>query len=240
MKRLRDILFIYIPAGFLLLSLALVLAYRWTPVKWTPLMLIRTMENRGTEGYANKQNWVSLDNVSPLIIEAIIAAEDQRFFSHNGFDWIELAKMKGEHDKFGKPVRGCSTISQQVAKNCFTFCSRTWTRKALEAYYTILIETFWGKDRILEVYLNVVETGRGLFGVEAACQRFFGISANKVGLDDAAALACVLPKPLTRTPHSVVNTHASKYRKIIRDVENRGSQIPIQSTDIDLRKIIKQ
>ena len=240
MKRLRDILFIYIPGGFLLLSLTMVLTYRWIPVKWTPLMLIRTMENRGTEGYANKQNWVSLDNVNPSIIEAIIAAEDQRFFSHNGFDWNELAKMKDEHDKFGKPIRGCSTISQQVAKNCFTFCSRTWARKALEAYYTILIETFWDKDRILEVYLNVVETGRGLFGVEAACQRFFGISANKVGLDDAAALACVLPKPLTRTPHSVVNTHASKYRKIIRDVENRESRIPIHSSDINFRKIIKQ
>ena len=131
MKRLRDILLIYIPTGFLLLSLSLVLAYRWIPVSWTPLMLVRTLENSETEGYVNKQNWVSLDNVSPAIIEAILMAEDQRFFSHNGFDWIELAKMKGEHDKFGKPVRGCSTISQQVAKNCFTFCSRTWTRKSL-------------------------------------------------------------------------------------------------------------
>ena len=240
MKRLRDILLIYIPTGFLLLSLSLVLAYRWLPVKWTPLMLVRMMENRETEGYSNKQNWVSLDNVSPAIIEAILMAEDQRFFSHNGFDWIELAKMKGEHDKFGKPVRGCSTISQQVAKNCFTFCSRTWVRKAFEAYYTILIETFWGKNRILEVYLNVVETGRGLFGVEAACQRFFGGSAKSISLDDAAALACVLPKPLTRTPHSVVSTHASKYRKIIRDVETREGRIPICPTDINDRKITKQ
>ena len=240
MKRLRDILFIYIPAGFLLLSLSWVLAYRWLPVKWTPLMLVRMMENRETEGYSNKQNWVSLDNISPAIIEAILMAEDQRFFSHNGFDWIELAKMKGEHDKFGKPVRGCSTISQQVAKNCFTFCSRTWVRKVFEAYYTILIETFWGKNRILEVYLNVVETGRGLFGVEAACQRFFGGSAKSVSLDDAAALACVLPKPLTRTPHSVVSTHASKYRKIIRDVETREGRIPICPTDINDRKITKQ
>ena len=236
MKRLRDILLIYIPAGFLLLSLSLVLAYRWIPVKWTPLMLVRTMENSETEGYVNKQNWISLENVSPAIIDAILMAEDQRFFSHNGFDWIELAKMKGEHDKLGKPVRGCSTISQQVAKNCFTFCSRTWARKALEAYYTILIETFWGKNRILEVYLNVVETGRGLFGVEAACQRFFGASASKISLDDAAALACVLPKPLTRTPHSVINTLAAKYRKIIRDVENMETRIPIHSTDINSRK----
>ena len=117
MKRLRDILFIYIPAGFLLLSLTWVLAYRWLPVKWTPLMLVRTIENREKEGYSNKQNWVSLDNISPAIIEAILMAEDQRFFSHNGFDWIELAKMKGEHDSQGKPIRGCSTISHMGTKD---------------------------------------------------------------------------------------------------------------------------
>jgi monofunctional biosynthetic peptidoglycan transglycosylase len=91
----------------------------------------------------------------------------------------------------------------------------------VEAYYTVLIETFWGKERILEVYLNVVETGRGLFGVESACQRFFGCPASDVELDDAAALACVLPKPLARTPHSALNTHASKYRKIYQQTEKR-------------------
>ena len=240
MKRLKDILLIYIPTGFLMVSLSLVLLYKWMPVKWTPLMLIRTIENRETDGYANKQNWVKLEDVSPAIVDAILIAEDQRFFSHNGFDWVELAKMNGEHDKLGKPIRGCSTISQQVAKNCFTFCSRTWARKALEAYYTILIETLWGKNRILEVYLNVVETGRGLFGVEAACQRFFGVSASKVGLDDAASLACVLPKPLTRTPHSVVNTHASKYKRIIHDVQKMEGRIPTNSNDVKINSKHKQ
>jgi monofunctional biosynthetic peptidoglycan transglycosylase len=237
MKRLRDILLIYIPTGFLLLSLSLVLAYRWVPVKWTPLMLVRTIENSETEGYVNKQNWVCIDNVSPAVIEAILMAEDQRFFSHNGFDWIELAKMKGEHDKFSKPVRGCSTISQQVAKNCFTFGSHTWMRKAIEAYYTVLIETLWGKERILEVYLNVAETGRGLFGVESACQRFFGCSASDVTIDDAAALACVLPKPLTRTPSSVMNTHTTKYRKLCREVENLLTE---SCTSLTMYKLDKQ
>ena len=221
MRRLRDIILIYLPAGLLLWSLSLVLAYRWLPVSWTPLMLVRTIENRDNDAYTNRQNWISLDKVSPVLVESILTAEDQRFFSHNGFDWVELARMKGEHDKHGRPIRGCSTISQQVAKNCFTFCSRTWARKAVEAYYTVLIETFWGKERILEVYLNVVETGRGLFGVESACQRFFGCPASDVELDDAAALACVLPKPLARTPHSVLNTHASKYRKIHQQTEKR-------------------
>ena len=156
-------------------------------------MLVRTIENREVEGYENKQNWVSLESVNCFVVESILMAEDQRFFYHNGFDWVELAKMKGEYDKQGKPIRGCSTISQQVAKNCFTFGSHTWIRKAIEAYYTVLIETFWGKERILEVYMNVAETGRGLFGVESACQRFFGCSASDVAMDDAAALACVLP-----------------------------------------------
>ena len=219
MIRLRDIFLLYIPAVFLLLSLSWVLMYRWIPVKWTPLMLVRTIENREVEGYENKQNWVSLESVNCLLVESILMAEDQRFFYHNGFDWVELAKMKGEYDKQGKPIRGCSTISQQVAKNCFTFGSHTWIRKAIEAYYTVLIETFWGKERILEVYMNVAETGRGLFGVESACQRFFGCSASDVAIDDAAALACVLPKPLTRTPSSVLNTHATKHRKICREVE---------------------
>lgn len=236
MKRLRDILLIYIPAGFLLLSLSWVLAYRWLPVRWTPLMLVRTMENRETEGYVNKQNWVSLENVNPIIIEAILKAEDQRFFYHSGFDWIELAKMKGEHDKFGKPVRGCSTISQQVAKNCFTFGSRTWARKAIEAYYTVLLETVWGKERILEVYMNVIETGRGLFGVEAACQHFFGCPASEVSLSDAAALACVLPKPLTRTPHMVLTMHTSKHRKIVREVERSLSEAPTSLTIFKLKQ----
>lgn len=236
MKRLRDILLIYIPAGFLLLSLSWVLAYRWLPVRWTPLMLVRTMENRETEGYVNKQNWVSLENVNPIIIEAILMAEDQRFFYHSGFDWIELAKMKGEHDKFGKPVRGCSTISQQVAKNCFTFGSRSWARKAIEAYYTVLLETVWGKERILEVYMNVIETGRGLFGVEAACQHFFGCPASEVSLSDAAALACVLPKPLTRTPHMVLTMHTSKHRKIVREVERSLSEAPTSLTIFKLKQ----
>lgn len=221
MERFRDIILVYLPAGFLLLSLSIVLVYRWLPVKWTPLMLVRTIENRDNDGYVNRKNWVSFENVSPALVESILVAEDQRFFSHRGFDWAELARMKEEHNKQGRPIRGCSTISQQVAKNCFTFCSRTWARKVMEAYYTVLVETLWGKERILEVYMNVAETGRGLFGVEAACQRFFGCPASDVEPEDAAALACVLPKPLARTPYSVMNTHSTKHRKICQEVENQ-------------------
>ena len=237
MKRIRDIFLIYIPAGFLLLSLSWVLLYKWMPVRLTPLMLVRTFDNRDVEGYENNQNWVSLENVSCLLVESILMAEDQRFFYHSGFDWVELAKMKGEYDKEGKPIRGCSTISQQVAKNCFTFGSRTWVRKAIEAYYTVLIETFWGKERILEVYMNIAETGCGLFGVESACQRFFGCSASDVTLDDAAALACVLPKPLTRTPSSVLNTHSTKHKKICREVMDFLAENSTSLTTYKLHKL---
>ena len=237
MKRIRDIFLIYIPAGFLLLSLLWVLLYKWMPVRWTPLMLVRTIENREVKGYENKQNWVSLESVNCFLVESILMAEDQRFFYHSGFDWVELAKIKGEYDKQGKPIRGCSTISQQVAKNCFTFGSRTWVRKAIEAYYTVLIETLWGKERILEVYINVAETGCGLYGVESACQRFFGCSASDVTLDDAAALACVLPKPLTRTPSSVLNTHATKHRKICREVMDFLAENSTSLTTYKLHKL---
>ena len=218
MKRLSDIFLIYIPSIFLMLSLSMVLAYRWLPVKWTPLMLIRSIENRETKGYENKQNWISLDYVDPILVEAILMAEDQRFYGHKGFDFVELVNMKVAHEKYGSKIRGCSTISQQVAKNCFTFCTRTWARKALEAYYTVLIEMFWGKERILEVYLNVIETGRGLFGVESVCQRYYQCSSCNLTVEEAAAIACILPKPLARTPYTVLRTHASKHQKLTREV----------------------
>ena len=218
MKRVVEILLIYIPAAFLIISFSLVILYKWMPVRWTPLMLVRYIENCDPEGYVNTQNWIDIEDVSPILIEAIIVAEDQRFYTHNGFDFAELSRMKKDYDYYGKSLRGCSTISQQVAKNCFTFGSRTIIRKAIEAYYTMLIELFWSKERILEVYLNIAETGRGLFGVEAACNRYFSCSSSDISVSDAAALACVLPKPLARTPALVLTHHANKHSKIAQQV----------------------
>ncbi len=209
-----EIVGIYLPALFLILSISWVLAYRWLPVRWTPLMLIRTIENADLPGYSNRQIWTSKENIDPILIDAILLTEDQRFYSHNGFDFVELRKMKEEHFLNGKDIRGCSTISQQVAKNCFTFGSHTLLRKGIEAYYTVLIELLWGKERILEVYMNIAETGRGMFGVEIACQRYFGSSSSDISISDAAALACVLPKPLTRTPDVVMSIHAHKHSAI--------------------------
>lgn len=221
MKRLFEIVGIYIPALFLALSISWVLAYRWLPVRWTPLMLIRTVENTDTADYSNRQIWTPKTNISPTLVEAILLTEDQRFYSHNGFDVYELRKMKKEHITNGKGIRGCSTISQQVAKNCFTFGSHTWLRKGIEAYYTALIEILWGKERILEVYLNIAETGRGLFGMEAACQRYFGTPASEISISDAAALACVLPKPLTRTPETVMSIHAHRHSAVASELGKR-------------------
>ena len=218
MKRIIEILLIYIPAGFLIFSFSGVFLYKWMPVRWTPLMLVRYIDNCDPEGYVNTQNWIDIEDVSPILIEAIIVAEDQRFYTHNGFDFAELSRMKKDYDYYGKSLRGCSTISQQVAKNCFTFGSRTIIRKAIEAYYTMLIELFWSKERILEVYLNIAETGRGLFGVEAACNRYFSCSSSDISVSDAAALACVLPKPLARTPALVLTHHANKHSKIAQQV----------------------
>jgi len=134
------------------------------------------------------------------MIYAVITAEDQRFFQHNGFDYKELSQMKQEHFFDGSPIRGCSTISQQTAKNCFTWCSKTWLRKGIEAYFTVLIEKIWGKERILEVYLNVAEMGPGIYGAEAAARHYFNISASDIKRADAASLACCLPNPLHRDP----------------------------------------
>ena len=210
MRRIAEIALIYVPSMFLLLSISWVLAYKWLPVRWTPLMLIRTIENHNNDEYTNRQIWVSLNEIDPILVESILCAEDQRFYSHSGFDWQELRKMKSDYDHFGKKLRGCSTISQQVAKNCFTFGSRTLFRKIIEAYYTALIELIWGKTRILEVYMNIAETGVGIFGVEAACQKYFCTSCDAVDFDDAVALACVLPKPLARTPFTVRIAHSAK------------------------------
>ena len=218
MRRIAEIALIYVPSIFLLLSISWVLAYKWLPVRWTPLMLIRTIENHNNDEYTNRQIWVSLNEIDPILVESILCAEDQRFYSHSGFDWQELKKMKSDYDHFGKKLRGCSTISQQVAKNCFTFGSRTLFRKIIEAYYTALIELIWGKTRILEVYMNIAETGVGIFGVEAACQKYFCTSCDAVDFDDAIALACVLPKPLARTPFIVRIAHSAKVSALSKTI----------------------
>lgn len=197
--------------AFLVLSVAWVLLYKWVPVKWTPLMLKRSMQNSKVEDYRNVRTWVDIEDVAPVMARAILASEDGKFMEHNGFDLDELRKMKREHETKGKKIRGCSTVSQQVAKNCFTFCGRSWWRKAFETYYTFLVELLWSKKRIMEVYLNIAEMGPGVFGVEAAAQKYFNRSAAKLTTHQAVSIACVLPNPLKRNPKSVSQTNRTKY-----------------------------
>lgn len=205
--------------AFIAISFAWVLLYRWVPVKWTPLMLKRSIQNIEQKDYRNARTWVDIDEISPVMVRAVLASEDGRFMEHWGFDLKELYKMNKEHQSKGKKIRGCSTISQQVAKNCFTFCGRSWWRKGFEAYYTILIELLWSKERIMEVYLNVAETGKGLFGVEAASRKYFDRSASKLNTHQAVSIACVLPNPYVRNPKTVSQKNQTKYNTTYKRTE---------------------
>ena len=219
MKKIARIIFLYVPLGFVALSLLWVALYRVVPVTWTPLMLKRSIENVDSKGFENRRVWVDIDDVAPVVVRAVIASEDGRFMVHGGFDFEELRKMRREHQSKGKKIRGCSTISQQVAKNCFTFGSRTWLRKGLEAYYTFLIEKLWGKRRIMEVYLNVAEMGRGIYGIEAASLEYYGCHASNLNMRQAVCIACLLPNPLVRNPRSVPQKNRTKYNTTYRRTE---------------------
>lgn len=182
--------------GAAALSVLLVLLLRWVP----PLTSAFMLAERGSallEGdfeYRNDYRWVPLERISPHAAMAAIAAEDQQFPFHAGFDFESIRKAV-QHNAKSKRKRGASTISQQVAKNLFLWSGRSWARKGLEVWFTVLIETLWPKERILEVYLNIAEMGRGVFGVEAAAQRFYGKSAARLTRREAATLAAVLPNP---------------------------------------------
>ena len=211
-------LFIRLPFGFIFCSIALVMLLKWVPVRYTPVMLKRAFQFRSEENYRSCQEWVSLENISPELIKAVILAEDQNFYSHHGFDWDELGRMWKAHRQEGTPLRGCSTISQQTAKNVFTFGSETWFRKGLETWWTFLIEHIWGKNRILEVYLNVAEMGKGLFGAGIASREYFELDASELDLRHAIALAVCLPHPLKSTPIVPLPIDRRRRVQLLKDV----------------------
>jgi len=204
-------IFVRIPLWIILASMALVTLLRWVPVRYTPVMLKRAFQFRSEENYRSYQEWVSLEEISPELIKAVILAEDQKFYSHHGFDWDELDAMWKAHRQEGTPLRGCSTISQQTAKNVFTLGTDTWLRKGLEAWWTFLIEHIWGKNRILEVYLNVAEMGKGIFGAELAAQAYYELPAADLDARQAIALAVSLPHPLKSNP--IVPTPLDRCRR---------------------------
>lgn len=182
-------------AAFLFFAPAFViLVYAVVPPPVTPLMLIRAVEGHGLT-----KDWVPLSEISPHLQRAVIAAEDGKFCSHGGFDW-EAVDTALQRIRRGGSLHGASTISMQTAKNLFLSPQRTFVRKGAEAYITVWLETLLSKKRILELYLNVIEFGPGIYGAEAAAQHYFGVSAKDLSRAQAAQLAAVLPGPLTRRP----------------------------------------
>ena len=200
-------------------SLAAVLIYRFIPVPGTPLMLIRCVENfKQGNPVAIHHRWVPLDSISPYLPQAVWASEDQNFLKHHGFDFEAIEKAMEERKTTGR-VRGASTISQQTAKNVFLWPSSTWTRKALETYFTVLIELFWSKERIMEVYLNSIEMGPNIYGAEAVAQAHFGCSASELGAGQCALIAATLPNPLKFSSLNPSN-YMRKRQKWIRNQMN--------------------
>jgi monofunctional glycosyltransferase len=181
--------------GLFLFSIVMVVVYRFVPVPVTILQLSRCVE-QVVDGKPLKLNkdWEPIENISNRLQLAVVCSEDQKFPHHYGFD-IERIEKALKKNKKGKKLRGASTISQQTAKNVFLWESRTWVRKGLEVYFTALIELIWGKERILEVYLNVIEMGDGIYGAQAASQAYFNKDAKKLTKAEAALLVAVLPSP---------------------------------------------
>ena len=167
-----------------------VLVYRFAPIPGTPLMLIRKV----SEDIPITWSWTPIEEISPDMAIAVVAAEDAHFMEHNGFDWEQIGKAYEESES-GKRLRGASTISQQTAKNVFLWPGRSWLRKGLEAYFTTLIELLWSKERIMEVYLNCIETGEGLYGVTAVAEVNFNKSPDKLTRKECALIAATLPNP---------------------------------------------
>ena len=199
--------------------LVMVAALRFIPPPATPLMLINAAKGRGID-----YRWHSLDDISPSLPQAAIAAEDARFCAHRGFDMEAIEKAMAAN-KRGRKLRGGSTISQQVAKNVFLWPDRSYVRKGLEAYFTVLIETLWGKRRIMEVYLNVAEWGPGVYGAEAAAHRYFRVDADDLTRQQSSRLTAILPSPLkwkAAAPGPYVRKRSRRIGGAMGTVRNEG------------------
>jgi monofunctional biosynthetic peptidoglycan transglycosylase len=191
-------LFTTIILGFVILSVASVFLYRFAPVPYTPLMFWKSTASLFTnrnEWVGIEKKWVPINEISGSMQRSVIRAEDAKFYIHNGFD-VEAIEAAIKYNKTHKKQKGASTISQQTAKNVFLWPSRSWLRKGMEVYFTVLIETLWSKQRILEVYLNVIELGPGVYGVEAASKKYFHKKAKNLSSREASLMAAVLPNPI--------------------------------------------
>ncbi len=220
--KLWRLLLIKLPVCFIVLSLLWVIVLKWIPVYGTPLMLERTFQYWNDKSFKTHKTWVRLDRISPELARAAITAEDNNFATHSGFDWKSIQYAIDDHKNKGKRLRGASTISQQTAKNVFLFPSRSFIRKGFEAYFTVLIETIWGKKRIMEVYLNVAEMGKGIYGAEAAAQQMFHKKASQLTRHEACLIVACLPNPIRRNaarPSGYVSSRASMIEGMEHNLE---------------------
>lgn len=201
MRRLKRIMLRVILAlltSSVLISLLMVVPFRWLNPPVTMVMVDRWLRAE-SEAFTLQRHWLEWDEIPPHVALAVVTAEDQRFPLHSGFDFRSIEQALRESDRRGN-LRGASTISQQVARNLFLWTGRSWLRKGLEAWFTILIEISWDKRRILEVYLNIAEWGEGVFGIEAASRHHFRVPAAQLRPMQAALLASSLPGPLIYDP----------------------------------------
>ena len=214
LKKLQKVFLMSVLAFFVSTFLT-VLFYRWMPIYATPLVFLRTAEYAVDGKWVSiHKDWTPIEEISPHLQKAVIASEDPKFLTHNGFDFEAIAKAL-DANKRRKVKMGASTITQQTAKNVFLYPSRTYLRKGLEAYFTLLIEALWDKRRILEVYLNVIELGPGVYGAEAASQYYWNKPAAKLSLGEAQLFAAILPNPRRWNPKRPTN-FVLKRRNFIR------------------------
>ena len=206
---------------FVGISLFFVVFFKFVPVPFTPLMVIRGIENKvaGKEVFFS-HDWEPIENISMNLQKAVIASEDGTFLKHNGFDFVAMQKAYKSNER-GRRIKGGSTISQQTAKNVFLWQGRSYLRKGLEAYFTVLIEIIWGKERIMEVYLNSIEMGNGVYGAQAATEHWYRKDASSLTLIQAAGIAAILPNPRKYSATSsstYINRRKAKIVRVMRQV----------------------
>lgn len=205
---------------FSVLSVLWVLLYKYVPVYYTPLMTLRYFEV--DESFETKHHWKPIDEISETLQLAVICSEDQNFLEHNGFDYDAIKKAYNEN-KHRKRLIGGSTISQQTAKNVFLWPERSWFRKGLETYFTFLIENLWSKEHILEVYLNSIEMGNGVYGAEAASKFWFDKTAANLTRYEAASIAAILPNPRTYSASPRSKYIEARKNWIVQQMDNFGT-----------------
>ncbi len=207
---------------FLGLSILSVVIFKFVPVPFTPLMISRTIDHViADEPWKLSHDWEPIGNISKNLQKAVIASEDGSFLEHNGFDFEAIQKAYKSNQK-GKKLKGGSTISQQVAKNVFLWQGRSYIRKAIEAYFTVLIEAIWSKERIMEVYLNSIEMGNDVYGAEAAAQHWYGKSAANLTVNEAAGIAAILPNPRkfkAKNSSSYIERRKGRIAKVMRYIK---------------------